>query len=89
MTEEQRKRLRELAEKATSGPWEFIGVDYSQRIWCDEVTAGGKSLMGNECYYPWVPPVDDMQYIAAANPAAILELLDEVERLKREYEKDT
>jgi len=74
------KRLRELAEAATPGEWEWSGA-----LGCDADAlkdgAGG--------YVLWPAPMCDVAiidvtpqnraYIAAANPAAILALLDRLE----------
>ena len=88
------KQLRELAEKATPGPW-----------WIDShghrMSAGGGSETGfiasekrgeakrhpetgNLSHWPndW-----DASFIAAANPATVLTLLDAYEALQAECEK--
>jgi hypothetical protein len=91
-----RKRLRELAEKATPGTWESTGND----IWIDtrEQVCCGNPRGGDA---PWDEPVccgepdivggqeqvgsagtDDAKFIAAANPAAILSLLDTIDRME-------
>ena len=67
------KKLRELAEKATQGEWVYeshaIGaVTDNPDILKQVASASGA----------------DAAYIAAANPQAIIELLDRVERLNAE-----
>jgi len=88
------KQLRELAEKATPGPW-----------WIDShghrMSAGGGSetvfiaseKMGEAKRHPetgnlshW-PNDWDASFIAAANPATILALMDSYEALQAECEK--
>ena len=68
MTPERIKKLRELAEKATPGKWSDDGV-------CVRIE-------GTRTFIVSMVGCDDAKFIAAANPAAILELLDEVERLR-------
>lgn len=55
------------AAKHTPGPWSFPPVPTDEfGVW--QITAAdGRSLMGNEQYYPWVPVKKaDWQLIAAA-----------------------
>lgn len=69
MTPESRKRLRELALAATPGPWILEGTGNVPDI----------SYYGPK----WEnPPTKDEEYIAAANPQAIISLLDENERMR-------
>lgn len=65
-------QLRELAQQATPGPWEFREVDGNGAVchskgWVDSVTAVGPQ----EC--------KDAQYIAKANPQMVLSLLNALE----------
>lgn len=78
-------QLRKLAKAATSGEWYVSSF---------EVSAGGDSrvVMGGDRYsIARIADrnVDENQadaaYIAAANPAVILNLLDEIERLRRKH----
>lgn len=81
MTGEQKAALRALAEKATPGPWVHAK---------DMGHIGSVEIMSGACIVQVqaLKPRDgerrdiDAAYIAAANPAAVLALLDEVERLK-------
>lgn len=73
------ERLRALAEQATPGPWEPRGLDYSTAV--DQVdTRVSIARLGD--------PLDsrawcNAQFIAAANPATVLALLDENTALRR------
>jgi len=71
MTQEQTNELRKLAEDATPGPW--IKRGYVLGIGCgvDGVTAVAHHTTSA-----------DADFIAAANPAAVLELIDYVEYLR-------
>jgi hypothetical protein len=68
-------KLRELAQKATPGPW-YISAPGEQAVWHDikdrryliADTSNGFTDDGNA------------EFIAAANPATVLALLDELEK---------
>lgn len=74
------QKLRELAERATPGPWSY-DVDE------DEIHSESCATSDGE---PWhvipsqtsqsVASIRDSQFIAAANPQAIIEILDMVDR---------
>lgn len=72
-----KQALRKAAEKATPGPWEME----QENIWFTDADGYTKHLM----YAQQGDGVDDKQdhyntaFIAAANPATVLTLLDEVE----------
>lgn len=67
------KRLRELAEAATPGPW--VAEDYNEG---EVYTVDPFKLV---CKV-WRHPQDQVAaFIAAANPQTVIALLDEVERL--------
>lgn len=80
MVDIDRERLRALAEDATPGPWrnegDGIGVELSEAPW-HRVVVGIEET--GTTYAPWrelrLNPAD-AEYIAAANPAVVLELLD-------------
>lgn len=77
MTDEQRAELKRLAEKATHGPWhtgsgEHWGRDVRADGACSIAFCGGPSEMARR----------DARFIAAANPATVLDLLAENERLR-------
>ena len=66
-------KLRELSQNATPGPWEQINhIVFTETGDLEWVVANARS--GNS--------IIDAEYIAAANPAAVLALLDEVDRLR-------
>lgn len=73
------KELRELAEKATPGPWKKQGPNtiVGEKASCEALRKyiGNTFLDGN-----WSA---DAEYIAAANPAKIIELLDRVEKAEK------
>lgn len=84
MTNEELAALKALAVKATQGPWAFvvdnksdksdnevIYSDYARDCWGESVVIA-KTLQ----------IVGDGEYIAAANPAVVLRLIGEVERLR-------
>lgn len=85
LTPETIQHLREVAQNATQGKWEAVEdttgghfhvrcryspsqLDYGYIIW---ITPGSRNRQA------------DLEYVAAANPQTILELLDENERLKK------
>ena len=77
MTALNKQALRQLAEKATPGPWEME----HENIWFRDTEGYTKHLM----YAYQGDDVDDQQdydntaYIAAFNPKVVLALLDELE----------
>ncbi|EOW4973699.1 ead/Ea22-like family protein [Salmonella enterica] len=77
-----KQALREAAEKATPGPWEME----QENIWFTDEDGYTKHL----AYVQQGDDVDDKQdhyntaFIAAANPATMLALLDENLQLQRE-----
>ncbi|ECT9241776.1 protein Ead [Salmonella enterica subsp. enterica serovar Schwarzengrund] len=77
-----KRALREVAERATQGPWEME----QENIWFTDEDGYTKHL----AYVEQGDDVDDKQdhyntaYIAAANPATMLALLDENLQLQRE-----
>ncbi len=77
-----KQALREVAERATQGPWEME----QENIWFTDEDGYTKHL----AYVEQGDDVDDKQdhyntaYIAAANPATMLALLDENIQLHRE-----
>lgn len=87
MTPEERAELRRLAEAATPGEWAadgrdiYLGVtqwpdpddDYNMTYWDS----------AHRIYDEGGHSEDDARWIAAANPAAILRLLDELDRLEK------
>src|SRR5690554_7807379 len=76
------KELRELAEKATQGAWGEDGVYV-----CTTITAGETIYVQTWNAVAESHQESNAQFIAAANPATILALLDENEVLQAECEK--
>lgn len=76
-----KQALREAAEKATSGQWEME----QENIWYTDAEGYTKHLM----YVQQGDDVDDRQdhyntaFIATANPATVLALLDELEAAEK------
>lgn len=72
------ERLRELAVRATKGPWEvrrYPGFEGKGEWFWIQGDGGGNLADDLEA--------DDAAYIAAANPTAILSLLDELDALRK------
>ncbi|EMC3650497.1 ead/Ea22-like family protein [Citrobacter braakii] len=84
MTALNKQALRQLAEKATPGPWEME----HENIWFRDTEGYTKHLM----YAYQGDDVDDQQdhdntaYIAAFNPKVVLALLDELEAANKAAE---
>ncbi|EAM5232607.1 ead/Ea22-like family protein [Salmonella enterica] len=82
-----KQALRKAAEKATPGPWEME----QENIWFTDEDGYTKHLV----YVQQGDDVDDKQdhyntaFIAAANPATMLALLDELEHYKSREERVT
>lgn len=87
--------LKRLAEAATPGPWSMCGeadgsegFEIIQDIWNEHGTHAGKDVV----VYEWSDESDplgvisrkDAEFIAAANPAAVLALIAESERIESE-----
>lgn len=71
--------LRKLAQAASPGPWEYQEDD--DGYWVYWVRTSEKvSLLCCEGYDQWTPPDYDAKFIAAANPAAILSLIERAEK---------
>ena len=65
-------KLRELAENATPGPYRIASTTPGKTAVC---AGPGLALVANRLTRP------DAEFIAAANPAAVLVLLDELDNL--------
>jgi len=86
------QRLRELAQKATPGPWKAgcLASWNADGVSCrfvyrgkDESVQTRVRIKGGEGVNGSVFDCDaDAEYIAAANPATVLALLDEIDRLR-------
>lgn len=98
MRQEQQAELRQLAMKATPGPWEQDRLrgrgegDYLPAVVSygldpcytvgNTVHQCGEQDSGRPIYTQ--ASLDDAAFIAAADPQTVLALIDEVERLQRE-----
>lgn len=72
-------KLRELAQAATPGPWEWVDPGDTYMPVLTGETANVCDFGDSEQFYPieGTPPSDaDCAFIAAANPTVILSLLD-------------
>lgn len=86
MTNDELSTLRELAAKATPGPWTFtyaavrkyLGNDDEYHVAELPRVAGDTETRRGGC---------DGEFIAAANPTAVLALLDEIDHWRSENEK--
>ncbi|HCK4353401.1 TPA: ead/Ea22-like family protein [Pseudomonas aeruginosa] len=85
------KNLKELAERATPGPW-VVDAQQSGAIFNIESESGDLCIaMSQENPASTRLEMNEQrrvnaEFIAAANPQAILALLDEIDRLKAENE---
>ncbi|HEJ1456489.1 TPA: ead/Ea22-like family protein [Pseudomonas aeruginosa] len=82
-------RLKVLAERATPGPWSAAWEEGDDTAWPNlfpVIQAGnGEVVIGNEGFYTDLEQDKaNATFCAAANPQAILGLIDEVERLEEE-----
>lgn len=82
-------KLKELAERATPGPWSAAWEEGDDTAWPNlfpVIQAGnGEVVIGNEGFYTDLEQDKaNATFCAAANPQAILDLIDEVERLEEE-----
>lgn len=79
MTQELRK-LRKLAERATPGYWSYSGREYADNGGTFEtIEAETDTVIGE-----YSLSEKDARYIAAASPAAILALLDRLEKAEKD-----
>lgn len=77
-------KLRELAEVATQGPWycdECDPADGHALAWI------GKWFIETAHRMPYADQQADASFIAAANPAAIIALLDRLEAAERDAKR--
>ena len=73
--QERVERLREAAEKANSGPWQNI-IGHPHQI----ITENENWPIAD------VESFNDAAFIAAANPAVVLEFIEYIERLEEDFE---
>ena len=82
-----RERLRELAERATPGPWDGrkSGPDFWPNPWFDVFKEGDYEI-GEEAIADGLRAADAV-YIAAAHPQAVLALLDDLRDAEAERDR--
>jgi hypothetical protein len=71
------KELRELAQKATPGHW-YSKWPEERCTWVDVGDSRYPVAYTGDCF----DDAPNAEYIAAANPATVLALLDELDRLR-------
>ncbi|MCC8229804.1 ead/Ea22-like family protein [Enterobacter mori] len=87
MSNIDKQALREAAEKATSGKWERgdgNGNGGELLVYCDDALGSAICEMTSE--YNAIPKyqrINNLNFIAAANPATVLALLDEIADLEQ------
>lgn len=87
MSNIDKRALREAADKATPGKWERgdgNGNGGELHVYCDDVLGSAVCEMTSE--YNAIPKyqrINNLNFIAAANPATVLALLDELEAKDR------
>ncbi len=84
MTPEQRAALREVASKATPGPWSSYATSSAADMPLRWTIAGHGATVAQffATNLPEQEQVANAHYIALAHPAAVLALLDECERMR-------
>lgn len=80
MSDTRHARLRNLAEAATPGPW---GIG-EREVGCIADQGGKGYAILRETNGKSLPSPANRAYIAAANPAAVIALLDEIDALRAE-----
>lgn len=79
------KKLRELAEAATPGPWEVSGTG-QQVLKEADVTYGNQRICETNSmasHYPGKTSCwKNIAFIAAANPETVIALIDRIEKLE-------
>jgi len=79
--------LKAFAEKATPGPWEAGDEISGERNVFAHREDGHSIHEWHIAQTVYAGTVDDAAYIAAANPAVVLVLIDRIERLEEENDK--
>ena len=81
MDREQINRLKELAQKATQGPWD-TGASRHDPSW---VVCRETGFQIADCQIR-VNGYNNAAFISAANPAVVLALVERIERLEEDFE---
>jgi hypothetical protein len=71
------KELKELAEKATPGPWVWRSPGYL----CNKYIEPGLVLDVNAEKVGIERSIEDAEFIAAANPQVVLQLIERIKKL--------
>ncbi|HBO7092591.1 TPA: hypothetical protein L4847_006945 [Pseudomonas aeruginosa] len=84
-------KLRRLAKAATPGEWHAVWEEGDDAAWANLFpiiqAENGEIVVGNEGFYSDLErDKANAQFCAAANPRTVLDLLDEIDRLKAENE---
>lgn len=83
-------KLKELAERATPGPWSAVWEEGDDTAWPNLFPIiqadGGETVIGNEGFYSDLEQDKaNAKFIAAANPQAILGLLERLEKAEQHW----
>lgn len=88
ITPELREELRRKATAAMPGPWRW---DENKQLVSDaEVDSEGdpETVINDPYVFHWRTGEDDRAYIAAANPAIVLALLDKIDALETQLDHE-
>jgi hypothetical protein len=77
------KALRKLCEEATPGPWRVVAHEHGTATSLEPNVMWFEDDGGDLC-----PTSEDLDFIAAANPATVLRLLDLVDSLRRDLNEE-
>ena len=86
ITTELLSSLKAQAEKATPGPWERLHSDLHGYSFGTPPPVGGPPGAVILARMLQVNPESNSAYIAAANPAVVLALIEKIERLEEDFE---
>ncbi|EHF4994356.1 ead/Ea22-like family protein [Enterobacter hormaechei] len=91
MSNIDKQALRETAEKATSGKWERgdgNGNGGELLVYCDDALGSAVCEMTSEHNaIPKYQRINNLNFIAAANPATVLALLNELEAVEKRIDE--
>lgn len=86
MTDEEMKRLEELAKGATPGPWDHDGFVEPEKVRSTDGTVARTAVLGD--WDNGTPQQEkDAAYIAAAHPAVVLALIERVRKAEARAER--
>ncbi|MFV3416117.1 ead/Ea22-like family protein [Pseudomonas sp. NY15436] len=83
-------KLKELAERATPGPWSAVWEEGDDTAWPNLFPIiqadGGETVIGNEGFYSDLEQDKaNAKFIAAANPQAILGLIERLDKAEHHW----